>query len=147
VSAKPPADPFERLVDTVVGGAAHRPVWGEHHRAAGRAFDERRFRKALRTYWGADADTMRVALAVQDASFVAGVVQTVAEALGLADDDRRRVAAAIVRRRVLGEPDPTFDDVDAAWRAWWPPPPGDDGKHLFAEFVGAWRSWLTGSAP
>ena len=145
MSAKPAADPFERLVDTVVGGAAHRPVWGQHHRAAVHRFDDRRFRKALRAYWGVEADAMRVSLAVQDASFVAGVVQTVSEALALPAEDRRRVASAMVRNRVLGESDAGFAAVDAAWRAWWPPPPGEDGKRLFAEFVGAWRSWLAGS--
>jgi hypothetical protein len=144
-----PKDPFGLLVDTLLGGGGHRPVWGQHQPVLGRGrgFDERRFRKALRTYWGAEADAMRVSLAVQDAVFVAGVVQTVGDALGLGDDDRRRIATAVVRRRLLGEPDPTLDDVDTAWRAWWPPPPGDDGRARFAEFLGAWRAWLAGSAP
>jgi hypothetical protein len=140
-----PKDPFARLVDTVLGGAGHRPMWGQHQRALVRGFDERRFRKALRAYWGADADTMRVSLAVQDAAFVAGVVNTVSEQLRLEADDQRRVATAVVRQRLLGEPDPTLDDVDAAWRAWWPPPPGDAGRVLFAQFLGAWREWLASS--
>lgn len=140
-------DPFDRLVDTVLGGSGQRPVWGQHQRSAGRGFDERRFRKALRAYWGAEADPMRVSLAVQDAGFVAGVVQTVGEHLGLNADDRRRVAVGVVRQRLLGEPDPTLDEVDAAWRAWWPPPPGDEGRALLAQFLGAWRAWLTGSSP
>jgi hypothetical protein len=139
-------DPFDRLVDTVLGGGGHRPVWGQHQRSGGRGFDERRFRKALRAYWGTEADPMRVSLAVQDAVFVAGVVQTVGEQLALGADDRRRVAIALVRRRLLGEPDPTLDEVDAAWRAWWPPPPGDEGRALMAQFLGAWRTWLSGSS-
>ena len=141
-----PKDPFEQLVDTIVGGGAHRPVWGQHHPSAtGRGFDERRFRKALRSYWGADADAMRVSLATQDAVFVAGVVHMVSEALGLSADDQRRVASAVVRRRLLGEPLPSLDDVDYAWQAWWPPPPGDDGRMLMAHFLGTWREWLASS--
>jgi hypothetical protein len=141
-----PKDPFERLVDTVLGGGGHHSVWGQHQRVIGRGFDERRFRKALRAYWGADADSMRVSLAVQDASFVAGVVRTVTEQLRLDPGDQRRVATAVVRRRLLGEAEPSLDDVDDAWRAWWPPPPGDDGRVLFTRFLDAWRSWLTSSA-
>jgi hypothetical protein len=144
VSAK---DPFEILVGTILGGGGHHAVWGQHQRRPGRAFDERRFRKALRSYWGAEADPMRVSLAVQDAVFVAGVVNTVNDQLGLGVDDQRRVAVAVVRQRLLGEPDATLDAVDAAWRAWWPPPPGDDGRTLFAEFLGAWRAWLSSSSP
>ena len=140
-------DPFARLVDTVVGAGGRRPVWGQHQRAMIRGFDERRFRKALRAYWGAEADTMRVSLAVQDAVFVAGVVRTVTEQLQLDAADQRRVGAAVVRQRLLGEPDPTLDDVDSAWRAWWPPPPGDEGRTLFAQFLRAWRDWLASSAP
>ena len=139
-------DPFDRLVDTVLGVGGHRPVWGQHQRSTGRGFDERRFRKSLRAYWGAEADPMRVSLAVQDAIFVAGVVRTVTEQLGLGADDQRRVAVALVHRRLLGEPDPTLDDVDAAWSAWWPPPPGDEGRVLMARFLGAWRAWLSGSS-
>ena len=138
-------DPFDRLVDTVLGGGSHHAVWGQHQRNPGRRFDERRFRKALRAYWGAEADPMRVSLAVQDAAFVAGVVQTVGEHLALGPDNRRRVAVGVVRQRLLGEPDPTLDEVDAAWRAWWPPPPGDEGRALLAQFLGAWRAWLAGS--
>jgi hypothetical protein len=137
-------DPFDSLVDTVLGGSSHRPVWGQHQRSTGRGFDKRRFRKALRAYWGAEADPMRVSLAEQDAVFVAGVVQTVTEQLALGSDDRRRVAVAVVRRRLLGEPDPTLDEVDAAWHAWWPPPPGDEGRALLRQFLGAWRIWLSG---
>jgi hypothetical protein len=143
VSAK---DPFDRLVDTVLGGGGHRPVWGQHQRSAGRGFDERRFRKSLRAYWGTEADPMRVSLAVQDAGFVAGVVRTVTEQLRLGADDQRRVAVALVRRRLLGEPDPTLDEVDAAWRAWWPPPPGDEGRVLMARFLGTWQAWLSESS-
>ena len=139
-------DPFDRLVDTVVGGGAgHPPVWGRHQRTASRGFDERQFRKALREYWGVDADAMRISLAVQDARFVADVVHMVSETLGLTAEDRRRVAAAVIRRRLLGEPDPSLDDVDYAWSAWWPPPPGDDGRMLFAHFLGTWREWLANS--
>ncbi|HEV7524184.1 MAG TPA: hypothetical protein VGP92_04425 [Acidimicrobiia bacterium] len=140
-------DPFGRLVDLVLGGGGHRSVWGQHQRSASRGFDERGFRKALREYWGADADPMRVSLAVQDAVFVAGVVHMVNETLGLSTDDQRRVAAAVVRRRLLGEADPSLDDVEDAWSMWWPPPPGDDGRMLFAHFLGAWRSWLATSTP
>ncbi len=138
-------DPFARLVDTVLGGGGHHSVWGQHQRTMVRRFDERRFRKSLRAYWGADADPMRVSLAVQDAVFAAGVVGTVAEQLRLDAAAQRRVAAAVVRRRLLGEPDPTLDEVDAAWRAWWPPPPGDPGRELFARFLDAWRAWLASS--
>jgi hypothetical protein len=137
-----PKDPFDRLVDTVLGGGAQHAVWGQHQSRMVRRFDERRFRKALRAYWGAEADTMRVSLAVQDAAFVAGVVRTVTEQLRLDAGDQRRVAAAVIRRRLLGEPDPSLDDVDDAWRTWWPPPPGDDGRVLFANFLRAWRDWL-----
>ena len=149
MSSKEPfsEESFGRLVDAVLGGAGHRPMWGQHQRAMVRGFDERRFRKALRTYWGAEADTMRVSLAVQDAAFVAGVVRTIGEQLRLDGADQRRVAIAVVRRRLLGEPEPTLDDVDSAWRAWWPPPPGDDGRVLFAQFLGAWRDWLASSTP
>jgi hypothetical protein len=139
-------DPFDTLVDTVLGGSQHRPVWGQHHRAVRRGFDERRFRKALRAHWGAEADAMRVSLAVQDAVFVSGVVQTVSEQLGLDADDRRRVAIAVVRSRLLGEPDPTLDEVNDAWSAWWPPALGDEGQTRFAQFVGAWRTWLASSS-
>ena len=108
-------------------------------------FNPRRFRKALYEYWGPQLDSMRVSLAVQDAAFAAGVVRTVSEQLRLDANDQHRVASAVLRRRVLGEPDPTLDDVDAAWRAWWPPPPGDEGRVLFAKFVAAWRDWLASS--
>ena len=140
-------DPFDRLVDTVLRGGGHGPVWGQHHLGPSRGFDERRFRKALRAYWGAGADTMRVSLAVQDAVFVSGVVHTVAEQLALDADGRRRLAAAVVRHRLLGETDATLDDVDAAWRAWWPPPPGDDARMRFAQFLDSWRTWLSSSRP
>lgn len=139
-------DPFDTLVDTVLGGSQHRPVWGQHHRGVRRGFDERRFRKALRAHWGAEADAMRVSLAVQDAVFVSGVVQTVSEQLGLGADDRRRVAVAVVRSRLLGEPDPTLDEVNTAWSAWWPPALGDEGQTRFAQFLGAWRTWLASSS-
>jgi hypothetical protein len=137
-----PKDPLDRLVDGILGGSGHHPVWGQHQPTTGRGFDERRFRKALRAYWGAEADPMRVSLAVQDGVFVAGVVKTVVEQLGLGLDDRRRVASAVVRRRLLGEPDPTLDEIDAAWTRWWPPAPGDEGRTRFADFLGAWRAWL-----
>ena len=138
-------DPFEQLVDTILGGRVQRPVWGQHQHRTARSFNERRFRKALWRYWGEGADTMRVSLVVQDAVFAAGVVHTVNEQLGLGTDDQRRVAVAVVRNRLLGEPDASLDDVDAAWRAWWPPPPGDDARTLFAQFLGAWRAWLATS--
>lgn len=148
MSAKDPfaKDPFRRLVDTVVGGGGHGAVWGQKQGGRSRGFDERRFRKALRAYWGTDADSMRVSLAVQDAAFVAGVVHMVSESLALRDDDQRRIAAAIVRRRLLGEPVPSLDDVDYAWSAWWPPPPGDEGRMLFAHFLGTCREWLASSS-
>jgi hypothetical protein len=138
-------DPFDQLVDTILGGRGHRPTWGQHQHRTARNFDERRFRKALWRYWGEEADRMRVSLVVQDAVFVSGVVHTVNEQLGLSSDDQRRVAVAVVRNRLLGEPDPSLDEVDAAWRAWWPPPPGDDARTLFAQFLGAWRDWLASS--
>ena len=139
-------DPFDQLVDTILGGGGHRPVWGQHQARGGRGFDERRFRKAMWLYWGPEADTMRVRLVVQDAAFVAGVLRTVSEHLALSADDRRRMTVAVVRQRLLGEPDASLDEVDAAWRAWWPPPPGDDARSLFANFLGAWRAWLAGSS-
>jgi hypothetical protein len=144
VSAK---EPFAVLVDTLLGGGDHHPVWGQRQQNLRRGFNERKFRKALRAYWGADADSMRVSLAVQDAVFAAGVTHTVVEQLRLGPDDQRRVAGAVVHHRLLGEPDPSLDDVDSRWRAWWPPPPGDEGRLLFGEFLGAWRDWLAHSAP
>ena len=143
VSAK---DPFD-----APGRHRRRRRWrsarcgAQRSRGSGRGFDERRFRKALRAYWGPDADSMRMSLAVQDASFVAGVVHMVGESLGLSADDQRRIAAAVIRRRLLGEPVPSLDDVDYAWQAWWPPPPGDEGRMLFADFLGTWREWLASS--
>jgi len=126
------------------GGGGH-PVWGQRGSMRTGTFDERRFRKALREYWGEAADPMRVSLAVQDAVFVSGVVRTVSEHLALDTDDQRRAAAAVLRSRLLGEPEPGLADVDAAWRAWWPPPPGDEGRVLFAKFIDAWRDWLAAS--
>ena len=76
---------------------------------------------------------------------MSGVLRTVSEHLALDIDAQRRAAAAVVRRRLLGEPEPTLDAVDDAWRAWWPPPPGDDGRVLFANFLRAWREWLASS--
>jgi hypothetical protein len=70
----------------------------------------------------------------------------VSESLRLRPEDQRRVAAAVIRRRLLGEPVPSLDDVDYAWQAWWPPPPGDEGRMLFAHFLGTWREWLASSA-
>jgi hypothetical protein len=141
------ADAFERLVDLILGGGGHHAVWGQHQRRITRGFNERKFRKTLWVYWGVEADSMRVSLAVQDAVFVAGVIRTVGEQLRLNATDQRRVATAVVRQRLLGEPDPTLDEVDAAWRAWWPPPPGDDARRLFAQFLAAWRDWLASSSP
>ena len=139
-------EPFDRILTIVVGGGGATTAWGTHGNARHRPLDERRFRKALREYWGPTADSMRVSLAVQDAVFVAGVMRTVSEHLALDGSERRRATAAVVRRRVLAEPDPSLDDVDAAWRAWWPPPPGEDGRILFAKFIDAWRDWLAASA-
>ena len=102
--------------------------------------------KALRQYWGPEADAMRVQLAREDARFVTGVIKMVGDELGLSDADRRRVGAAAVRSRLLGEGDDSLVRVDAAWRAWWPPPPGDEGRALLAQFLGAWRVWLAGSS-
>ena len=149
MSAKDPGakDPFRRMVDIVAGGnGGHRAVWGKGQPVAGAGFDERRFRKALVTYWGPAADPMRVSLAVQDAAFVAGVVHMVSESLGLRTEDQRRIAAAVIHRRLLGEPVPSLDNVDYAWQAWWPPPPGDEGRMLFAHFLGTWREWLASSS-
>jgi len=137
-------DPFDRMVDLVLRGGGGHPTWGQRGSMRTRTFDERRFRKALREYWGPAADPMRVSLAVQDAVFVSGVMRTVTEHLALGDDDQHRAAAAVVRSRLLGEPEPGLDYVDAAWRAWWPPPPGDEGRVLFAKFIDAWRDWLAG---
>ena len=72
-------------------------------------------------------------------------LRTVSEELQLGAEDQRRIAVAVTRQRLLGEPDPTLDDVDAAWRAWWPPPPGEEGRERFAKFLSAWRAWLAGS--
>jgi hypothetical protein len=138
---------FEHLVDLILGGGGgSRSVWGQHQRRMVRGFNERKFRKALWVYWGAEADSMRVSLAVQDGVFVSGVIRTVSEQLGLSAEDQRRIAVAVVRQRLLGEPDPSLDEVDAAWRAWWPPPPGEDARTLFAQFLGAWRTWLASSS-
>jgi hypothetical protein len=138
-------EPFDRMVDLVARGGGGHPVWGQRGARRTGAFDERRFRKALREYWGPEADPMRVSLSVQDAAFVSGVMRTVSEHLALAGDDQRRATAAVVRSRLLGEPEPGLADVDAAWRAWWPPPPGDDGRVLFTKFIDAWRDWLAAS--
>jgi hypothetical protein len=142
----PKGEPFDRMVDLVLRGGGGQ-VWGQHRSLRSGAFDERRFRKALREYWGPAADSMRVSLAVQDAAFVAGVMRTVNEHLALDGDTRRHAAAAVVRKRLLGEPQPALEDVDAAWRAWWPPPPGDEGRVLFAKFIDAWHDWLAASQP
>jgi hypothetical protein len=138
-------EPFDRIVTIVVAGGGATAAWGSHTNARHRPLDERRFRRTLREYWGPASDSMRVSLAVQDAVFVAGVMRTVSEHLALDSAERRRATAAIVRRRVLGEPDAGLDDVDAAWRAWWPPPPGEAGRVLFAKFIDAWRDWLATS--
>ena len=66
----------------------------------------------------------------------------VGDELGLSDADRRRVGAAAVRSRLLGEGDESLARVDAAWRAWWPPPPGPTGRARLDDFLGAWRAWL-----
>ena len=141
----PKGEPFERMVDLVLRGGGGHPVWGQRGSTRTRSFDERRFRKALWEYWGPEADSMRVSLAVQDAVFVSGVMRTVTEHLALGADDQHRAAAAVVRSRLLGEPEPDLAPVDAAWRAWWPPPPGDEGRVLFQEFIDAWRDWLAAS--
>ena len=145
-----PRDPFERLVDEVAHGGGSAPVWGQHRgHGYGRArgFNERRFAKRLREYWGADADPMRVQLAQADARFVAGVVRMVGDELRLSPEDRRRVCAGAVRSRLLGEDDPFMAPVDAAWRAWWPPAPGPEGRERLQEFLDAWRAWLQQTAP
>jgi hypothetical protein len=86
-----------------------------------------------------------VSLAREDARFVAGVIKMVGDELGLSEADRRRVGAAAVRSRLLGEGDATLAPVDTAWRAWWPPPPGPTGRERLADFLGAWRAWLEDS--
>jgi hypothetical protein len=135
-------DPFERIVDEVCGGAPGA-VWGQHQRRwRSHGVNERRIAKALRQYWGPEADAMRVQLAREDARFVTGVIKMVGDELGLSDADRRRVGAAAVRSRLLGEGDGSLAHVDAAWRAWWPPPPGPTGRERLADFLGAWRAWL-----
>jgi len=138
-------DPFDRLVDEVSrGGASTTPVWGQQRRHAF-GMSERKFAKALREYWGESADPLRVKLATEDARFVAGVVHMVGDELHLSADDRRRVCAEAVRVRLLGEPDTSFADVDRAWRAWWPPAPGPEGRDRVQEFLRAWRVWLEDS--
>jgi hypothetical protein len=135
------------MVDLVLRGGGGHPTWGQRGARRLGTFDERRFRKALREYWGPAADPMRVSLAVQDAVFVSGVMRTVNEHLAPPIDDQKRAAAAVVRRRLLGEEERSLDGIDAAWRAWWPPPPGDEGRELFAKFIEAWRDWLATSEP
>lgn len=144
-SGRRATNPFDRLVDEVLAGGRAQPVWGQHghHRYGG--FNDRRFAKQLRAYWGADADPMRVRLATEDARFVAGVVQLVGDELRLPADERRRVAVGLVRSRLLGEPDASLAEVEAAWRAWWPPPPGADGTARLRDFLSAWREWLSRS--
>ena len=138
-------DPFERIVDEVCGGSPGA-VWGQHqHRWRTHGTNNRRITKALRQYWGPEADAMRVRLACEDARFVTGVVKMVGDELGLSDADRRRVGAAAVRSRLLGEGDATLAHVDAAWKAWWPPPPGPTGRERLADFLAAWRAWLEDS--
>jgi hypothetical protein len=134
------------MVALVLRGGGGHPVWGQRGPRRTGAFDERRFRKALREYWGPAADPMRVSFAVQDAAFVSGVMKTVNEHLALLLDDQQRAAAAVLRRRLLGEDVPTLDKVDEAWRAWWPPPPGDEGRVLFANMMDAWRDWFASTA-
>jgi hypothetical protein len=138
-------EPIERLVTIVIAGGPAGSAWGSRGIARHRPLDERRFRRVLREYWGPTADPMRVSLAVQDAVFVAGVMRTVAEHLALNSEDRHRATTAVVRLRLLGEPEPSLAEVDAAWHAWWPPPPGDEGRVLFAKFIDAWRDWLAAS--
>ncbi len=136
-------DAFTRLTDALLAGGASQPVWGQHrHSMFSRGFNERKFTKSLRAYWGSEADEMRVRLAAEDARFVAGVVELVGDELRLSPDDRRRVAAAALRTRLLGESDPSLARVEAAWRAWWPPPPGPDGRDRLQELLEAWREWL-----
>ena len=139
-------DPFERIVDEICRGGAGQAFWGQHQRRWRlQGMNDRRIAKALRQYWGASADTMRVQLAREDARFVAGVTRMVGDELHLSDADRRRVAAAAVRARLLGEGDGSLARVDAAWSAWWPPPPGPAGGERLADFLGAWRDWLEDS--
>ena len=139
-------DPFERIVDEVCRAGAPAAVWGQHqHRWLRGGTNDRRIAKALRAYWGPDADAMRVQLAREDARFVAGVIKMDADELQLSDAERRRVGAAAVRSRLLGEGDGSLAHVDAAWRAWWPPPPGPAGRERLADFLGAWRAWLEDS--
>lgn len=143
----PARDPFERLVDEIGrGGSSRQSVWGQHQRRMSSGPRERRIGKALREYWGADADPMRVRFAQEDARFVAGVARMVGDELGLSSDDRRRVISAIVRHRLLAEPDPSLQDVDRAWMAWWPPQTGEDARARMRDFLRAWREWLADSS-
>jgi len=143
----PARDPFERLVDEIGrGGSSRQSVWGQHQRRMSSGPNERRIGKALREYWGADADPMRVRFAQEDARFVAGVARMVGDELGLSSDDRRRVISAIVRHRLLAERDPSLEIVDRAWMAWWPPQTGEDARTRLRDFLRAWREWLANSS-
>jgi hypothetical protein len=123
-------------------------VWtgGRRRRSGLPSTKSRRLGKALREYWGPDADPLRVNLALEDSRFVTGVVQTVCDELRCSADDRRRVAAAATRARLLGEGDVSLARVDAAWRAWWPPDTSPESRERFSEFIGAWRAWLQDSS-
>jgi hypothetical protein len=123
-------DAFERVVDEVAQGGANAPVWGQRGPARigrPRGFNERRFAKRLREYWGVDADPMRVQLAQQDARFVASIVSMVGDELRLTPEQRRRVCAGAVRFRLLGESDPFMAPVD---------------KARYRAFLDSWRAWL-----
>ena len=118
VSPKSPKDPFEpSRRDAARRRRSPRRLGPTSARRAGSALQPAPVPQSPVRVLGTAVGLDRVSLAVQDAVFAAGVVRTVERT---APARRRRPAiasrAAVVRRRVLGEPDASLDDVDAAWR-------------------------------